>query len=127
MLPGMDTAIWQVRSHTDRAACALADRHYSRRPSSIGSGRVGGPTRRLVLVTPCERATWVTIWPEFPQDGLHAWRCSIFRNEGAGLSSELIVAAMALTTRQWADPPQTVGSRTSTPARCPARTPGTAS
>lgn len=35
-------------------------------------------------------------------DGLDAWRCSIFRNEGAALSSELIVAAMQLTARLWA-------------------------
>jgi hypothetical protein len=41
--------------------------------------------------------------PHLALDGLDAWRCSIFRNEGAGLSSELIEAAMALTAGRWAD------------------------
>ncbi len=38
-------------------------------------------------------------------DGLDAWCCSIFRNESAGLSSELIEAAMALTAERWSDRP----------------------
>jgi hypothetical protein len=103
-LPGLDAGIWQVRRSTDAAACALTDRHYSRRPTSIGSGKVGGPNRKLVLVTPCERATWVTTWPKYPQDRLDSWRCSVFRNEGAGLSSDLILAAMELTAALWALP-----------------------
>lgn len=105
-LPGIDAGIWQVRNRLDIAANALADRHYSRRRP--GSGQVGPPGRKLVLVTPDERAVWLTHWP-YPHlalDGLDAWRCSIFRNEGAGLSSELIVAAMALTERLWTDRPK---------------------
>jgi hypothetical protein len=101
-LPGIEVGAWQVRTRADRAACALADRHYSRqRP---GSGQVGPPGRTLVLVTPCERAVWVSSWP-YPAmalDGLDAWRCSLFRNEGAGLSSALIRQAMALTAARWA-------------------------
>jgi len=38
-------------------------------------------------------------------DGLDAWRCSIFRNEGAGLASELILEAMRLTYELWNDRP----------------------
>lgn len=105
-IPGLDQSEqqspWQVRHHRDPAALALADRHYSRRRP--GSGQLGPPGRKLVLVTCCERAVWVSHWP-YPHlalDGLDAWRCSIFRNEGAGLSSELIAAAMALTARLWA-------------------------
>jgi hypothetical protein len=65
------------------------------------------PGRVLVLVTPCERAVWLAHWPraDLPLDGLDAWRCSVFRNEGAGLSSELIEAAMALTAERWSDRP----------------------
>lgn len=101
-LPGLQLGgPWTVRRHVDSAACAMADRHYSRRRSSIGSGKVGGPNRRLVLVTHDEMAVWVTTWPEFPQDGMDAWRCSIFRNEGAGLSSLLIREAMDLTADLW--------------------------
>lgn len=100
-LPGIETGPWQVRTRLDEAANALADRHYSRRRP--GSGQVGPPGRKLVLVTPCERAVWLTHWPypELSMDGLDAWRCSIFRNEGAGLSSELIRQAMELTETLW--------------------------
>jgi hypothetical protein len=105
VIPGVEVGVWQLRSKGDPAACALADRHYSRqRP---GSGQVGPPGRLLVMVTPCERAVWVTHWPrpDLALDGLDAWRCSIFRNEGAGLSSDLIKAAMALTAERWHDRP----------------------
>jgi hypothetical protein len=104
-IPGVEQGVWQVRSHRDPAALALADRHYSRRRP--GSGQVGPPGRKLVLVTPCERAVWLSHWPyaHLALDGLDAWRCSIFRNEGAGLSSELIEAAMALTAKRWSGRP----------------------
>jgi hypothetical protein len=108
VLPGLEVGapLWQVRDKSDPAACALADRHYSRRRP--GSGQVGPPGRKLVLVTPCERAVWLTLWP-YPHltlDGLDAWRCSIFRNEGAGLSSDLIRAAMDLTASLWEGTPR---------------------
>jgi hypothetical protein len=92
---------WEGRNKSDPAACWLADRHYSRK--RIGSGQVGPPGRKLVLVTPCERAVWISHWPyaELALDGLDAWRCTTFRNEGAGLSSELIIAAMEITARTW--------------------------
>jgi hypothetical protein len=104
-LPGIDGGVWQVRSRLDRTANALADRHYSRRRP--GSGQVGPPGRKLVFVTPCERAVWLTHWPyaHLALDHLDAWRCTIFRNEGAGLSSDLIRAAMNLTAELWSDRP----------------------
>ncbi len=105
VIPGLEVGTWQVRSRSDPAARALADRHYSRKTK--GAPWIGPPGRVLVLVTPCERAVWLTHWPraELALDGLDAWRCSIFRNEGAGLSSELIEAAMALTVERWSDRP----------------------
>ena len=104
-IPGVEQGIWQVRNKNDPAANALADRHYSRRRP--GSGQIGPPGRKLVLVTPCERAVWLTHWPAaaLAMDGLDAWRCSIFRNEGAGLSSDLIRAAMELTAALWTGRP----------------------
>lgn len=104
-LPGVDVGTWQVRDKSDGAANALADRHYSRRRP--GSGQVGPPGRKLVLVSPDERAVWLTHWPkaEYAMDGLDAWRCSIFRNEGDVLSSDLILAAMALTEALWDERP----------------------
>lgn len=98
-LPGIKAGTWQVRHRADRAALALADRHYSRK--TPGCGRLGGPNRILVLITPCERAAWITEHAIHPPDGIDAYRCTLFRNEGAGLSSDLITAAMALTERLW--------------------------
>lgn len=104
-LPGVEVGVWQVRSKGDPMAMALFDRHYSRQ--KIGRGEVGPPGRKLVLVTPCERAMWCTHWPkpELTMDGLDAWRCSVFRNEGAGLASFLIREAMAVTEQMWGSPP----------------------
>jgi hypothetical protein len=97
---------WLRTGKSDPAALALADRHYSRRRP--GSGQVGPPGRKVVLVTACGRALWLSHWPDSDKspsmDGLDAFRCSIFRNEGAGLSSELIVAAMILTEQAWGAP-----------------------
>ncbi len=108
-LPGLAVPTWQVRGKNDPAACALADRHYSRRRP--GSGQIGPPGRKLVLVTPCERAVWLTHWPDaaLAMDGLDCWRCSIFRNEAPAelLSSHLIRAAMDLTASLWAARPTT--------------------
>lgn len=108
-IPGVEVGIWQVRHRFDAAAAALADRHYSReRPSP----QVGGPGYVLVLVSPCERAVWIskrnspeTRSARVLADGLDAYRCQTFRNEGAGLASELICAAVELTERFWGPPP----------------------
>jgi hypothetical protein len=86
-------------------ANALFDRHYSRRPTSIGCGNVAGPVRHLVLVAEDETAVWITSWPEFNADGLDVWRCSVFRNEGKGRSSDLIRTAMQVTACAWEDRP----------------------
>lgn len=105
-LPGVEVGEWQRRTRLDAAANALADRHYSRRRPF--SGQVGPPGRKIILVSPCERALWLTHWPldGLGMDGLDAWRCSIFRNEGAGLSSELILAAMGITETCWTERPR---------------------
>lgn len=96
---------WTVRSKSDSAANALADRHYSRRRPK--SGQVGPPGRKLVLVTSDETAVWLTHWPfaNMAMDGLDAWRCSIFRNESERLGSDLIIEAMDLTASMWGETP----------------------
>lgn len=64
--------IWRLSWRADPAGAALADRHYNR----------------------------VTSWP-YAQHVKHAWAGawvnSLFRNEGAGLSSEIILSAVAAT------------------------------
>lgn len=87
---------WQRVTKFDARACALADRHYSRRKP--GSGQFMPPGQTLVLLSRDERAVFGW-WRPHPTSGLRAmngldgWTCTIFRNEGAGLSSELILDA----------------------------------
>lgn len=75
-------------------ACAIADRHYSRRKP--GSGQFMPPGETIVLLGP--RAVWGW-WRPHPasglksMNGLDGWTCTIFRNEGKVLSSELILEA----------------------------------
>jgi hypothetical protein len=84
-------------------AAALYDRHYSRNPASRGDPRIAGPGEKLVLLTPCARGLFV--WRDFdskdPTANPGDVNCAIFRNEGAGLASELIRAAMALAWERW--------------------------
>lgn len=101
--------IWQVSHRADPRCCALADRHYSRQKP--GSPQFVPPGRCLVLYacTPNGQAVWATSWP-FAEYVKHAWAgawvCSIFRNEGAGLSSLLIEQAVAATRWFYGDPPE---------------------
>jgi hypothetical protein len=78
-------------------AAALYDRHYSRNPKSRGDPRFAGPGEKIVLLTPRARALFV--WRKFiSKDGQQGVNCAIFRNEGAGRSSDLIRAACAART-----------------------------
>lgn len=98
--------IWRLSHRFDPAGAALADRHYNRRAK--GSPQFVPPGRCVVLVTLCERAVWVTSWP-FAKYVRHAWAGAwvnnLFRNEGAGLSSDLILQAIAATKSIWPMPP----------------------
>lgn len=97
---------WMQVTRNDKDARVLADRHYNRQ--KIGSPGFVPPGRCVVLLSLCKRAFWVTSWP-FAEYVKHAWAgawvCSAFRNEGAGLSSELILEAIAATRAIWEPPP----------------------
>lgn len=87
---------WQIVKKFDPRACALADRHYSRR--KVGSPQFMPPGQTIVLLSHNERAVfgWWRPHPKAgikPMNGLDGWTCTIFRNEGAGLSSDLILDA----------------------------------
>ena len=89
---------WLPVTKFDPRACALADRHYSRRKP--GSGQFMPPGQTIVLLHRTERAVfgWWRPHPKagiVPMNGLDAWTCTIFRNEGAGQSSGLIFEAEA--------------------------------
>lgn len=96
---------WCLSDRADVAALRLADRHYNRQ--KVGSSQYVPPGRCVAMLTECGRALWVTSWP-FAQYVKHAWPGawvnSLFRNEGAGLSSNLIRQAIAATRAVWQPP-----------------------
>jgi hypothetical protein len=98
---------WYESHRADKLALPLADRHYNRQKP--GSPQFVPPGRCTVLLTGCQKAVWITSWP-FAEYVKHAWAGawvnSLFRNEGAGLSSELIREAIAVTRFYWPQPPE---------------------
>lgn len=97
--------MWEVVTRTHPIVNALADRHYNRRKSSIGCGKVCGPGKSIVLLGVDHQAAWITYYTTSPDDGLDAWRCTLFRNEGQLRASDLIRAAVDLTAELWSTPP----------------------
>lgn len=101
LLPGLARPDEWFRVGTaNPTAVALANRHYSRRRPGR---RIGGPWKCVALLTGDGAALWLATYTTRPMDGLDAARCSIFRNEGSVLSSELIRSAMAHTEAAWRD------------------------
>lgn len=100
--------MWELSDRADPVSRVVADRHYNRQ--SIGAACFMPPGRALVLrVGDPALAVWGTSWP-FAEYTRHAWAGawvnSIFRNEGAGLSSALIRDAVAVTRWYYGDPPE---------------------
>lgn len=124
MFAGCSPARWLLSSSSDRRAldvvdgtgiCAGAGPHYSRR--TPGSKTFTGVGQEIVLVSSCGRAVWACVRQKTPmargtgasrgRDGhtddraRFLWRNMMFRNLGAGLSSDLIIEATAITYREW--------------------------
>lgn len=97
---------WEIVSKRDPRACALADRHYSRR--KIGSGQFMPPGQTVVLLTSAADAVFGW-WRPHPASGIQSmnkldgWTCTIFRNEGPLLSSDLILDAELVFAEQGLD------------------------
>lgn len=115
---------WQLSSSSDRIALDIVDGtgvckghgpHYSRR--TPGSKTFTGVGQEIVLVTQCGRAVWACVYQRTPcalgtgisrgRDGRtdskprYLWRNMMFRNLGAGLSSDLIKDALKMTYFHW--------------------------
>jgi hypothetical protein len=88
--------LWHRVGKFDRQACALADRHYSRRKP--GSPQFMPPGQTVILLNRDATAVFGW-WRPHPDSGLKSmngydgWTCTIFRNESTTLSSELILDA----------------------------------
>jgi len=116
MQPRRSSRVRWIESHRgDAEVVPLADRHYNRQkigaPQFVPPGRchvlkIG--TAEQLLNPDTGAAFWVTSWP-FAEYVKHAWPgawvCSAFRNEGAGVSSELIREAVLSTREKWPDIP----------------------
>ena len=95
-------SIWVQIKDGDPTALSLFHRHYSYRPYRDGRRPklFVGPGQKMVLLTPCARALFV--WRKFKsKDGNVGVNCSVFRNEGAGKSSDLVREAMKLAWARW--------------------------
>jgi hypothetical protein len=97
-----------IESHKGhRRLIEFADRHYTRQ--TPGSNQACRPGHNLVLLLSDGSAGWV-VWRPNPEvgrkDELEAWECTIFRNEGSRLSSDLILEAVALVHVRWGWPPR---------------------
>ncbi len=119
---------WLLSSSSDRMALDVVDGagvcdghgpHYSRR--TPGSKTFTGVGQEIVLVTDCGRAVWACIRQKTPmavgsgisrhrqsdasratdERARYVWRNMIFRNLGAGLSSDLIRSALDETYSRW--------------------------
>lgn len=101
--------MWQLSHRADPKARVIADRHYNRQKP--GTPQFVPPGRCLVLYasTDTGKALWVTSWP-YAEYVMHAWAgawvCSAFRNEGAGIASQLITQAIAVTRHFYGEPPK---------------------
>jgi hypothetical protein len=92
----------------DPSGLAIYERHYSAR-KALARRRERrtklyvGPGDKMVLLYADARAlfVWRRERPEFRRDGQLGVNCAVFRNEGAGVASELILAAERPAWRRW--------------------------
>jgi hypothetical protein len=98
---------WFESNKGARRLIELADAHYPRQ--TPGSNQCCRPGTNFVLLTTDGSAAWV-VWRPIPtvgrKDNLEAWECTLFRNEGRRLSSDLVREATSLTYRAWGWPPR---------------------
>lgn len=90
-----------VTTHFDIEMACLADRHYSRR--TIGARQFLYSGRKLVLRDADGLVLFAWLWPDADKrmDGQAGYNCAIFRNEGARLSSEIILEAERAAFAKW--------------------------
>lgn len=116
--------IWSLSSSSDPDALAVVDGtgrfaahgpHYSRR--TPGAKTFTGVGQEIVLLSDCGRAVWACVRQKTPaargtgasrgRSGAQdvkprfIWRNMLFRNLGAGLSSDLIASATSETYMRW--------------------------
>ena len=96
----IDGPLWYLTKDGDRSCLALYREHYSCR--NFEASQFVGPGEHIVLRTDAGDAVFV--WRKYIDDTIPAQEgveCSLFRNESARLSSELIRQADAIADQAW--------------------------
>lgn len=83
----------------DLESCLLADRHYSRQ--KVGSNQFMPPGRTMVLRSAAGDVVFGWLWQNKRDDKQDGYNCSIFRNESTRLSSDIILEAEGMVTKEW--------------------------
>lgn len=99
-----DTGHWLPAIDGDDRARALYLRHYSsqkNRPWWKKSRQFLKPGEKMLLLTQDCRAVFAWVRQQYRKDGQEGVECTIFRNEGAVQSSELIREADLLADQRW--------------------------
>ena len=105
-LPNLVPGYWLSVRRNDPRAFGLWRRHYSAEKNwrwrAVGDTNILGPGECQVLLSQCGRAlfAWQLNTAE-RFDGQKGVCCTVFRNEGAGLSSDMIREADELARQRW--------------------------
>ena len=93
---------WIPASSADPSLARMYERHYSCRTAGRRRNvRFLGPGECMVLRTFAWDALWAWRLSRYRQDRQTGVECSIFRNEGPILSSDLIREAVAWARKRW--------------------------
>lgn len=99
--------IWHLSHRADPFAADIADRHYSRQKPGTPQFSPTGSCIVFKALTETGCAYWVSSFP-FKEWVKHrwagAWICSAFRNEKAGMASQMVLEAVAATRAHYAPP-----------------------
>ena len=104
---GLVDGTWLAVSRADPRAYGLYREHYSAAKGARwrrrGNTNVTSAGETMVLLSQCGRAlfVWLRCDPTMRLDGQLGVNCAVFRNTGAGLSSDLIREADDLARQRW--------------------------
>jgi len=90
-----------VTTHFDGEMSMLADRHYSRR--TVGARQFMYSGRKIVIRNTEGTVLFGWLWADDDKrmDGQTGYGCSIFRNESARLSSDIILECERIALGKW--------------------------
>lgn len=92
---------WYITKDGDRSCLGLFRRHYSCHNKKPKQAQFVGPGEHIVLRTDEGDAVFVWRAAKFRKDGQQGIECSLFRNEGKHLSSNLVRQADAVADFCW--------------------------